>query len=134
VTWFGLAVCTFAAYRATRVVTTDSITEHARDRLYHWAWIDPDDNSVVYQFRRGALAADGYDTQDGTVPLPRAGAWRTYVNELFNCPWCLGVWVSFAVVAFWSWVVRDGIGVGLYLVCAAAVAGGQGFLASRKDA
>lgn len=125
-TWFGLAVCILAAYRITRVVTEDSITDAPRDRIYHWAWVEPGDG-VAYQ-----MFASRYDGEPGQ-PVPRA-PWRTYVNELVNCPWCMGVWVSFAVTAFWAWVVRDGIAVAAYLVVAAAVAGGQGFVASRKDA
>lgn len=125
--WLGLVVCALAAYRLTRIVTTDTISEPWRDRLYRWAWVDP--------------SADDYDERhaDATrggefVPYPRQGGLRTYVNELFNCPWCFGVWVSAAVVAVWCWIVRDGISVALYLAMVFAVAGAQGFLASRQDA
>lgn len=130
--WFGFVVVVFASYRATRVVTTDSISEPFRDRLYRWAWVEPAD---VAEYAAAAVRARqrGFSV-DESVPLPRAGGLRTYVNELFNCPWCFGVWVAFALTAAWCWVVLDGVPVVVYLVVALAVAGGQGFLASRSDA
>lgn len=134
--WFGLAVVALAAYRITRVVTTDSITEHARNRLYRWAWVEPDEPAAYEAAAHmvEARAPGTIATQGAGQPLPRHGGGRTYANELFNCPWCLGVWVSYAVLAFWSWVVLDGTPVDRYLVLGAAVAGVQGFLASRSDA
>lgn len=137
--WLGLVVGVLAAYRLTRVVTTDTITERWRDRLYRWAWVEPDEPE---RYRAAWLRwhddepfpeSQGVD-EDPTPPQPRTGAARTYVNGLLQCSWCLGVWVSYAVTAFWCWVVRDGVPVALYLVAGAAVAGGQGFIASRSGA
>lgn len=135
--WLGLAVSVLTAYRLTRVVTTDSITERFRDRLYRWAWVEPDEPEA-YAHARVRLGADQVPFENeidaDAMPLPRAGGLRTYVNELFNCPWCMGWWISYAVTAFWCWVVRDGVSVAMYLVLGAAVAGAQGFLASRQGA
>jgi len=137
VTWLGLVVTILAAYRITRIITTDSITARWRDRLYRWAWVEPDEDAEY----RAAWARWNGETpfppdgeEERQVPMPRRGGGRTYVNELFNCPWCMGVWISYAMTAFWLWVVRDGAPVAVYLVVGAAVAGAQGFLASRQDA
>lgn len=132
--WLGLVIVALASYRLTRIVTTDKITEQWRDRLYRWAWVEPDEPE---QYRAAWVRWQGdapFEGEGSTRPMPRAGGFRTYVNELFNCPWCLGWWVSYGVLAFWVWVVRDGTAVAAYLVVGAAVAGAQGFLASRRDA
>lgn len=129
-------VVVLAAYRATRIVTTDSITAPARDRLYRWAWVEPDE-VVAYAAAAERVRTAGFHVGtdgDRPPPLPRAGGLRTYISELFNCPWCLGVWVSYIVAAVWWWGVRDGGPVLVYLVVGLAVAGAQGFLASRADA
>lgn len=133
IAFLGLVVVALASYRITRVVTTDTLTQAPRDRLYHWAWVEPDEPEL-YALRRQEHGIDPLvmERDDDVAPMPRKGGLRTYVNELFNCPWCLGVWVSYAVLAFWCWVVRDGIAVAAYLVTGAAVAGAQGWLASRE--
>lgn len=128
-----MVVVILATYRLTRIITTDTITERWRDRLYHWSWVEPDEPDAYA--RAAATQADGVVAAQGAgQPLPRAGGWRTYLNELFNCPWCMGWWIAYAVTAFWCWVVRDGVSVAVFLVLGAAVAGAQGFLASRQDA
>lgn len=129
-TWLQLLLLVLAAYRLTRILTTDSISEAARDRLYHWAWIEQGEPGYEAAYLHARMLDQ--DT-DGTQPLPRA-SWRTYVNELGNCPWCMGVWVSYALTAWWAWGWRDGMQVTVFLVTGLAVAGGQGFLASRRDA
>jgi hypothetical protein len=101
------ALVALAAYRLTRVVTTDSISLAARDRLFLWAWDDTDE-----------------------IVVARA-PWRTYVYELFTCSWCLGVWVSAAVYSAWRWWDAEAVRA---VIAVFAVAGAQGFLASRRDA
>lgn len=134
--FLGLIIVALAAYRITRIVTTDSITAAPRERLYRWAWVEPNEVDL-YAIRRAEHEAKeqalgfGLD-EEANPPMPRQGGLRTYVNELFNCPWCLGVWVSYAVLAFYAWVIRDGITVAAYLVTGAAVAGAQGWLHSRE--
>lgn len=130
--WFGLVVVAFASYRITRVITTDTLLAAARERLYRWAWVEPDEPEL-YAIRRAEHPVVGFGHDDeANPPMPRNGGLRTYVNELFNCPWCMGVWISYAVLAFWCWVVRDGVAVAAYLVLGAAVAGAQGWLQSRE--
>ena len=139
--WLALVVVVgFAAYRATRIVTTDSITERARERLYRWAWVEDDETEAYasawlrWRGDEPFPSAVGVD-ENPYPPMPRRGGFRTYVSELFQCPWCLGVWISFAVLAFYWWVVADGAaGVGWFLVLGLAVAGVQGFIASRHAA
>lgn len=137
--WLALVlVAGLAAYRATRIVTTDSLTERARERLYRWAWVEFDETEAYLSawLRWHPDEAAPLATVDELPPpLPRRGGFRTYVSELFQCPWCLGVWISFAVLAFWWWVVADGAGsIGWFLVLGFAVAGVQGFIASRNSA
>lgn len=130
--WLGFVVVVLATYRATRIVTTDSITDRARDRLYAWAWVEPIDVEDYAAAARRARSR-GFAPADN-APLPRGGGLRTYVNELFNCPWCFGVWVAYAFTAAWCWLVLDGVSVVEYLFIGLAVAGAQGFIASRYDA
>lgn len=125
----GLVVVVLAAYRLTRIVTTDSISERPRELLYAWAWVEPDEQiayaSSWLRWREGQSMA----TVDEHPPLPRRGGLRTYVNELFQCPWCLGVWISAAVFALWQWVDVDVVQVVLIML---AIAGAQGWLQSRE--
>lgn len=118
--WLGLLVVVFASYRLTRIVTTDTITTNLRDRLFRWAWSDSEAD--------GAVRRRVSDTEDEIIPAARA-PWRTYVNELVTCPWCFGVWVSAAVYSLWRWVDWMPLHAALVIL---AVAGAQGFLASRE--
>lgn len=134
--WLALvAILGLAAYRITRVVTTDSITERARERLYRWAWVEPDE-AVAYQaaWMRWNGDAPIVNGDAPVPPMPRRGGFRTYVNELFNCPWCLGVWVSIGLVVAWELVESSHRSIVWLAILAAAVAGFQGFVASRNDA
>jgi hypothetical protein len=68
------------AYRLARLVSADTLTVAARERVYRFAWRDEN--------------------------TPRAG-WRTYVYELMSCAHCLGIWAAAGVVAawyVWPWV------------------------------
>lgn len=103
-----LVVLAFAAYRATRIFTKDSITSDLRARLYAWAWND--------------------DHGQAADPIARSPM-RTYVYEGLTCSFCLGVWVSLALYLLWRHA-PDARG----LIVVLAVAGGQALLASRTDA
>ena len=61
--------------------------------------------------------------------MPRAGGMRTYINELFNCPLCLGVWVSAATYSAWRWWDTEAVHAVIVIF---AVAGAQCFLALRE--
>lgn len=103
-----IVVLGLAAYRAQRLVTADSITTALREALYRFAWVDADD----------ALADH---------PVARA-PWRTYVYELFTCPWCLGIWSAGVVYVLWRWggdVLRG-------VIVVLAIAAVQGVLANRE--
>lgn len=97
-----LLVLAFATYRATRVFTTDTLSDEPRAALYRWAW---------------------RDSQTRPEPEPRA-AWRTYVYELATCPFCLGVWCAGVLYLLWradSPVLRG-------LIVVLAIAGVQAVL------
>lgn len=104
-----------AAYRATRLVTTDTLTDPIRDALYHWAWDDEHPRVVVLR--------SGEQVQE---PSPR-GPVRTWLYELATCPHCVGVWAAAGAYAWWSWwgSARWAIWVaaiaGVVSLCASAV-------------
>lgn len=95
-----------AAYRLTRVLTVDSISDPARAVLYDWAW---------------------GGTRDRPTSRGRARGW---VYELLTCSHCLGVWVSLAAVAAWSSVGGAPSNFAAWLVDVFAVAGVQSVLVS----
>jgi hypothetical protein len=70
--WWLVLLATAAAYRATRLVTTDKITEPLFERL-RWALE-----------RRWHAKHDGGSDTD----------WNSKLAYLLSCPWCLGFWVS----------------------------------------
>lgn len=70
--WWLVLLATAAAYRATRLVTTDKITEPVFERL-RWALE-----------RRWQEKHDGGSDTD----------WNSKLAYLLSCPWCLGFWVS----------------------------------------
>lgn len=82
VTGLTFVLATLTAFRLTRLVTTDTITDRPRRWLLR---------------RFPARVVPLHDTNggevDGTATLkPR------WIIELVNCDWCLGVWISAAVV------------------------------------
>lgn len=96
-------VLVLAAYRITRLIAVDDLTAPLRERARQWSF--------------------------GPT---RFGGPAVMLYELVTCPFCVGVWVSAAVVLFaantvvplhWEWVV----------LVTAAVAGGQS-LCSAADA
>lgn len=103
-----LVVLWLAAFRATRLLTRDAVTDTWRDKLFNFAW-DTEHLEVV----------DGAERPTARAP------WRTQVWELFTCQWCLGVWLSAAAWAAWYWGGRAALAVLVIL----AVAGAQGVLA-----
>lgn len=96
----ALVIIGLASFRATWIVTTDTITEPFRNALYRWGW-RPSPNG----------------------PEPRGA--RAWLVELLTCNWCLGVWVSAAAYCVWRWAGD----VGLAVLAILAIAGLQGALA-----
>jgi len=70
--WWLVALASLAAYRVTRLVTSDKITEPIFERLRWW-----------FERRWNANhAEDGSQTD-----------WNSKWAYLLSCPWCLGFWV-----------------------------------------
>lgn len=65
-----LAVDALATYRLTRLIVQDDITAPLRERVRHAAMRSVDSPGIAAK-----------------------------VNTLLSCPWCVGMWVSFGVVA-----------------------------------
>lgn len=132
VTPLALLIVALAAYRITRIITTDSISEPARERIYRWAWVEPDE-VLAYAVAQERWAGESLpfqtDADDPPPPLPRRGGLRTWLNQLVQCAWCMGVWVSAGTYAVWRWWTWEPVHV---LIVMLAVAGVQGWLQSRE--
>lgn len=106
----AIALC---AYRVTRVVTDDTISQSFRA----WVW-------------RLAYRTAGYDSlREGTVQVRRSWLGEK-AYQLVSCPFCLGWWVTIGVfVAWFGWprTARDVVRLG-------AAIGMQAFVSSRRDA
>lgn len=94
-----------AAYRLTRLVTRDKITEPLREHTL----------ARIYAGRYDARDADGkvieFDSWADRVGWDRDAAPKR--ATLLLCPWCVGVWVGFGVMIarrvtprLWSPVAR----------------------------
>lgn len=105
--WYALVLVALATYRTARIFTVDSIAQPWITWLYAWAW---DDNEGRAQ------------------PQPN-GPLRTYVYELFSCPYCLGVWIA---AVLWA-LARYGCTVTDALLFILAAAGVQTFLQSQSE-
>lgn len=110
-----------AAYRLTRLVTADTITDRWRDR-----WIADAYHETPTYGRRGSEAEFAAPVVLGDGELIARpvfpGDWPDLVErdsspprlaELVTCRWCAGMWVGFGVIAarafaprFWDPVAR----------------------------
>lgn len=108
-----LIVLALAAYRITRFFVSDSLIGFG-----------PDSGSrMSMRVDRFAYDSEGIDR-----------SWlRGKVGDLLTCSYCLGFWVSLAVVCAWTRVVPWDLGV-QGVVYVFAVAGAQGYLNSRMNA
>lgn len=70
--WAVMALAGFAAARAARIVTADTITAGLRERIKLWA----------YTYRPGANGK------------PKPNRARLWFNGLITCPHCAGWWFS----------------------------------------
>lgn len=110
-----LILATLAAYRATRLVTVDSLFERYRE-----AWFDrfpPDlDRARVESFRlHGAV-----ELRPRTTPAPKVSK----AGQLIQCPWCIGFWITGGVV----WVLDGWRSVPLPFLVWPALASAVGLL------
>lgn len=63
------------------------------------------------------------------------GFFRGKLGDLLGCYFCLGFWVSCAVLALWTWSVPwNAESPQVWVLTAFAIAGGQAFIESRQDA
>lgn len=120
----ALVVAVLAAWRVTRLITTDGFppVKAVRDWLLRrWPSEDseyPDhevevDGDGVARLRTGLAVVD----VDGHWLAVRAH----WLGDLITCPWCAGMWVSLAVVAFTPGVVWPLPGLLVALGCSAVV-------------
>jgi hypothetical protein len=72
--WWPVALASLAAYRVTRLVTSDKITEPIFERLRWW---------FEQQWFKKHM-------RDESVPDDE---WNSKWAYLLSCPWCLGFWV-----------------------------------------
>lgn len=82
----GFVITVFAAARLTRLVTEDTITAPLRDPVLA--------RVLRSKAERTALAELPAD-QD--FPPPKK--FRTFVYTLLTCHWCVGFWITAAVIA-----------------------------------
>lgn len=114
--FLGLVVVAFAAYRVTRVVVADTISDSFRA----WVWA------------RSYERIDDYDSlADTDTRTARRSWWWEKFYQLVSCPHCTGFHVSWVLYLGWfHWhvsFVRP-------FIAAVAVAGIQSFVSSRQDA
>lgn len=79
--WCLVALATLAAYRVTRLVTTDKITEPIFERIREWfehRWIRKH-------------TAPGSDEEFDAV---ESEDFNSKLAFMLSCPWCLGFWVA----------------------------------------
>lgn len=126
-----LAVFALAVARATRLITSDRITEAPRRWLSIRLWTPhiPDEAArhwrATYEThgKRAAqkLVAEGRYDAGGDPPL------SVY---LLSCPWCASLWLATAAAPLWCWLGSSS----WLLVPAAALAFSYvtGFLASKE--
>lgn len=110
-----LVIDGLAAYRLTRLVTADSITEGPRRAVVLWAFRREPVRPAVEPGSTIAETLDDYDFDQ----VPK-------LATLVTCRWCVGVYVAFAVVAARRLAPRawGPVAEGLALAAAAALAAG----------
>jgi len=74
--WYGLLLLGLGAFRVYRLISSDTILDHAR------AWI----------------LRLPVDWQEGDKIPP---GFRAKLAEFLTCPWCLGFWISLVWWAAW---------------------------------
>ncbi len=108
------ALVALAAYRITRFIVVDSLLGRTASED------EPRGSGLRLRLDQFAYDDEGEDR-----------SWlRGKVGDLLTCSWCLGFWVSVATLAAWTadveWL--------RWAVTGFAVAGAQGFVASRYNA
>lgn len=122
-----LAVDTLAAYRITRLVTSDVLTAGARATVIERAYRRSARAHGETLSARVGQSVHGMSTDDWLDMVVLEGADAPKVAYLVTCQWCVGVWVAAGVVAArrlvpgWPLVAR-----------ALAVAGAQSIIVAAQ--
>ncbi|MCC2630723.1 MAG: integral rane protein [Candidatus Paceibacter sp.] len=81
---YDLIILMLATFRLIRLFTYDQIMRVVRDMfLDHREFVDPETNILMVERTK-----------------PSSGSKRA-LGDLFGCPWCMGMWVSFFVVVLY---------------------------------
>lgn len=99
-----VAVLGVAAYRLTRLITKDTVSDRLRMVVSRWAF---DDDREVW----------------------KGGPHRKWFALWITCPFCVGVWATVGLYAWW-----DHVHDGRFVVVILAAAGAQAYLSSRPGA
>ena len=116
--WLIYLLIVLVTYRVTRLVIKDTFPPLGvpRDHLINW-W-DPDDEWKIDRMSRG------HDE-----PKPHWGAFGRSLRYLFQCPWCMSVWVGVGVVYVFTFYVSVPLPYAIWIVATAA----NGLIAQRLD-
>lgn len=111
--FLALVVIALAAYRVTRVVVADTLSDNFRA----WMWARAYDRIHDY---------DSVGDRDDRIE--RRSWWWAKGFELVSCPFCTGFWASLVLYLAWfDWHVS----FARPAITALAVAGLQAFISSR---
>lgn len=88
-TWLTYILIALAVHRITRIVTRDKFPLVALPRYYVTNWLDP---STDYRTHYRAKHPDRGE------PRAHWGIFGSSLAYLWECDWCVSVWVSAAVV------------------------------------
>ena len=81
--FFSLCMLGLAAFRLTRLIVFDTITERLRMIFLEEVTENELEGETVYI-------------------VPRGKGVRKFIGELISCYWCTGIWVSGFLVAFYA--------------------------------
>lgn len=83
-----------AVLRLTHLVVADRIMRPVRD-MWTRPLRDPISEEQVGDSGRALFQRPG----GGTRYWDELPGWRRWISTLLHCPWCVGLWLSFGVVA-----------------------------------
>lgn len=127
---FTFALFLLAVYRLTRLITTDTFPFEPARRFIVRRWPSDDD-----RFGEGEIEHDPEGPHVRGLPKVRligitegVDVWYyaerpRKLGELVQCPWCMGMWVSAAVFAWWQWGNPDPVAWVFGIASGSAAAG-----------
>lgn len=127
-TWLDTFLLILFAFRVTRLIAWDEITQPPR------AWLSgvPDgDYRALASFIEDCQAKgiDPWAHRDSEPPMSKR---RWYLAKLLHCPWCVGFWVSVATIAAADPLVLH-IGIVRAIGAAFALSAVVGLIAKNLD-